>query len=259
MTQSGFWTSMIFVCLLFFFNSKHVQAQFNFLGKPGLVMTPKPGISDEKEYFYLGTSYVPKKFALNNFVRRIDEEDYFVGNLDFASRVRINAVLTRPRNIDRIGIGDRHLDVQVDLIYQRGWLPNVGVVITPEFNGSASLNHNAILLSRYFDLSKDFRLEFSGGYGLPVVFMKPFRGLGLDETKFQWVDKALLGNHYLNDFFGGVQLSAWNSLWITAEYDGRFYNASASVLLFKSLHFQTRLLGLEAFSYGFGYRFLLKD
>lgn len=250
---------LIFIAL--FNNSFELFAQFNFLGKPGLVMTPRAAHADSTDHFYVGTSYIPLEYGLNNFMNRIGAEDYFVANLDFTKRLRINAVLTRPRDIPRIGIGDRHIDIQFDLLYQRGLIPNVGLIITPTFEGSAFLNHNAILVSRYFDFKKGIRLEVSSGYGLSKVFIKPFDSRLFQgfENKYQWIDKSVYGNYYLDEFFGGLQLSFSNVFWLSGEYDGRFYNAGASLLLFKKLHLNTRLLGMEAFSYGFGYRFLLKD
>jgi len=251
--------TVLFFGLGVLFYSYSSYAQYNILGKPGLVLTPKPALENHEEGLFLGYSYLPKDFALNNFVRKRDDEDYYVANLDFIKRVKVNLAITQLRNTARTGIGDRHIDVQVALLYQKKWLPNVSLIVSPTIKGSNSLTHNLIVMSRYWDLGKRFRAEFSGGYGLPVIYMKPYKNWKFPSENYQWIDKSRIGNNYLSGFFGGMLLSYNDLIWLAAEHDSQYINLSASVLIKKSIFLRGSYLGLEAFTYGFGYKFNLSS
>lgn len=229
-------------------------AQVNFMGKPGMGIIPKPDSGESKEKIWVGYSRIPKMYAKNNFMNRLSDENYFFIGFNATDWLRVNAVLTRPQGIERIGIGDRHLDLQFRLLKEKGILPNVSVTLTPLIGSSNFIEHNTLILSKNFLINSKFKIEPVIGYGLKKMFTKPIEGRGLSTEKYGWFDRKAYGNEYLYGFFGGIQASFDETFFISAEYDSKYLNFTAGTFIKKRIFLQATYMDLNQLSITLSYR-----
>ena len=170
--------------------------------------------------------------------------------------VSLNLVLTRPIDIPRIGVGDRHLDLQFYILKQSKHGINASFIFSPAL-GSSFIDHNSILVSRKLEFSKSVSLETTAGYGLESVFKKPLKYFNYPDSGFQWIPKSEFGNYYLSGFFGGVQVNFSDIFFLSAEYDSKYINLGASLLLFKKLGLQISYLNMHAVTGSLSYKVFL--
>lgn len=231
-------------------------SQYNILGKPGLVMIPKPSTITDREYFKLQVAYLPKQYAINNFMNRKDDELFYSFQFLPLNWLSINFVLTRPLNIPRIGIGDRHLDVQFFPLAQEKHLINMSIIFSP-LSGASFIDHTSLFVSRRINLSNSIQLEPIVGYGLPSVFRKPLQSMDYPLGVRTWIPKKEFGNTYLSGLFGGIQLDVKEKIFISAEHDSQKFNISASAMLAKRVNIQVNYLDLNQFAGIVSYRWFL--
>jgi hypothetical protein len=240
-----------------FFSFQAVYAQINFMGKPGLATIPKPDTNPQENSLLIGYSYMPNSYAKNNFMRRLSDESYFYLAILPVDWIRISSVITRPHGIDRIGIGDRHIDVQFRIIKERKNVPNISIILSPIFAGSNFLEHNTLLLSKSLQLGNKMTVEPVLGYSHKQMYTKPIKDWGLQTEQYQWLDRKYYGNSYLYGGFGGVQFSYDDKVFISGEYDSDFFNFSAGIIVLKGILMQASYLNKDKFSFSIAYQFRL--
>ena len=259
MTRMPHFSQILILLLSFqcFFTTGSATAQVNFMGKPGMGIIPKPddGLSEKK--IWLGYSRLPQLYAKNNFMNRLSDENYFFLGFNATEWLRINAVLTRPERIERIGIGDRHLDLQFRLLKETETLPNVSLTVTPFIGGSNFMEHNSLMISKTLALTTKLKFEPVVGYGLKKMFTKPIEGRGLPTEKYGWFDRKSYGNEYLYGLFGGLQATYDEWLYISAEYDSKYLNFTAGALIKKRIFLQATYMNFDQLAITFGYRIQL--
>lgn len=221
----------------------------------GIIPKPDDGLSEMK--IWLGYSRLPQAYAKNNFMNRLSDENYFFLGFNVTDWLRVNAVLTRPEGIEKIGIGDRHLDLQFRLFKETKKLPNISLTITPFIGGSNFMEHNTLMMSKTVKLAAKLKLEPVVGYGLKKMFTKPIEGRGLPSDKFGWYDRKAYGNKYLYGFFGGIQATYNEWLSVSAEYDSEYLNFTAGALIKKRILFQATYLNIDQLALTLGYRIIL--
>lgn len=231
-------------------------AQSNFMGKPGLVRIPKSSQNEVRDYVSLQVAHMPYAFGVNNFMNRKAEELLYSAQIQPLSWLAVSFVLTRPQDVPRIGIGDRHIDVQLFLLKQEQHGVNLSAVISPMV-GSSFLDNNSVFVGKKFKVAKGLTMESTAGYGLKSVYRKPFKKLAALDSSYQWIRKADFGNYYLSGFFGGLQFSLYDMFYISAEHDSQYINLGASVLFFKKLSLQLNYLNLESPTGSVSYRIFL--
>ncbi len=223
------------------------SGQVNFLGKPGLVRIPKPSFIDKRDNIQFQVAYLPVEYAINNFMNRKSNEFFYSVQLRPLSWVAVNFVLTRPVDVPRIGIGDRHLDLQFFILNQKKYGINLSVILSPALAASF-IDHNSIVISRNIAISNSISIEPVLGYGLEVNFREPPKKANLDDMGYQWIAKSEFGNYYLSGFFGGLQLNLKDRVFVSAEYDTQYINLGASAIIFKKIGLQVNYFDLKAIS-----------
>jgi hypothetical protein len=221
--------------------SGNVFSQTNFFGKPGLVRIPKPSFNEDRDNVLFNFSYMPREYSVNNFMNRRSEELFYSLNLRPINWLSVNLVITRPINVPRIGIGDRHLDFQFYVLNQKRYGINLSMIFSPATT-SSFIDHNSVFISREIKLSKTLSFEPVFGYGLKVNYRKPTKLMRYEDDGYQWIKKSEFGNYYLSGFFGGININVKDKLFLSAEYDTQYINLSSSVTLFKKLNLKAMYL-----------------
>jgi hypothetical protein len=234
----------------------NTYGQINFLGKPGLVKIPKPSFIDKRDNVQFQVSYLPVEYAINNFMNRKSNEFFYSVQLRPLSWVSVNFVITRPTDIPRIGIGDRHLDFQFFILNQEKYGINLSAIFSPALAASF-IDHNSIFISRIMNINNLITIEPVLGYGLEVNFREPPKRLNFDNMGYQWIDKSVFGNYYLSGFFGGLQVNLKDKVFLSAEYDTQYINVGASAIIFKKIGLQVNYFDLKALSGQISYRVYL--
>jgi hypothetical protein len=242
--------------VLIFSHQNSCFAQVNFLGKPGLVRIPKATVNESRDYISFQVSRMPYAYGINNFMNKRAEEFFYSAQIQPLKWVAVNFVLTRPVDVPRIGIGDRHLDLQFFVLNQAKYGVNFSLIFSPMM-GSSFIDHNSLIVGRKFSFAKGFSVEPTIGYGLESVYRRPLENFNYENDKVQWIPKAEFGNYYLSGFFGGVQFALFDVLYLSAEYDSQYFNMGASVLILKKIGLQVNLLDGEKFTGSFSYKVFL--
>jgi len=230
--------------------------QVNFLGKPGLVRIPKPSFIDKRDNIQFQVAYLPVEYAVNNWMGRKSNQFFYSVQLRPLSWVAVSFVLTRTIDVPRIGIGDRHLDLQFFILNQKKYGINLSAILSPPLAASF-IDHNSIFISRTMNINNSISIEPVLGYGLEVNFREPPKNLNLDNMGYQWIDKSVLGNYYLSGFFGGLQVNLEDKVFLAAEYDTQYINFGASAIIFKKIGLQVNYFDLKALSGQISYRVYL--
>lgn len=230
--------------------------QVNFLGKPGLVRIPKPSYIDKRDNIQFQLSYIPVDYAINNFMGRKSDEFLYSVQLMPLRWVSVNFVLTRPADIPRIGIGDRHLDFQFFILNQKKYGVNFSAIFSPALAASF-IDHNSIFISRSMNISNSISIEPVLGYGLEVNYREPLKNANLDDMGYQWIDKSEFGNYYLSGFFGGLQVNLKDKVFFSAEYDTQYINLGTSAIIFKNIGLQVNYFNLKVISGQISYKVYL--
>ena len=231
-------------------------SQVNFLGKPGLVRIPKAMANESRDNISFQVSRMPYAYGINNFMNKRAEEFFYSAQIQPLKWVSVNFILTRPVDVPRIGIGDRHLDLQFFVLNQAKYGVNVSMIFSPMM-GASFIDHNSLIVGRKFSFAKGFSMEPTVGYGLKSVYRKPFGFSYYENDDRQWIPKSKFGNYYLSGFFGGVQFTLFDALYLSAEYDSQYINVGASVLLLKKIGLQVNLLDGKEFTGSFSYKVFL--
>ena len=245
-----------FLLFLLLFNLESSFAQYNILGKPGLVKIPKPSFNEDRESLFFQVAYLPEEYFINNFMRKSSNELFYSVQLNATSWISINFVLTRPTDIPRIGIGDRHLDLQLFLMKQEKHGVNLSVILSPPLAASF-IDHNSVFISRVFSISETIKVEPILGYGLKSNFRKPPENFNYENSGYQWIPKSEFGNYYLSGIFGGLQANYKERVFFSAEYDSKFINISSSITLFKKFFINANLMDFNMLSGQVGYKIFL--
>ncbi len=220
-----------------------VKAQRNFLGKPGLIRIPSASYSEVRDNVFFQVSRMPIEYRINNFMNKPAEEMFYTAQIQPLPWVGVNFVLTRPVEIPRIGIGDRHLDLQFFVLNEKKHGLDLSLIVSPML-GSSFIDHNSVIISKKFIISSDFKLQGTVGYGLESVYKKPLNRFKFEDNGLQWIPKSMFGNFYLSGFFAGSQLTFREKVFFSAEFDSQYFNFSGSVLLFEKLGVQVSFLDI---------------
>lgn len=251
-----FATKFIFFSLVLFGCLSNAYGQINFLGKPGLVRIPKPSSIDKRDNIQFQVAYLPVEYAINNFMNRKSNEFFYSVQLRPLSWVSVNFVITRPTDIPRIGIGDRHLDLQFFILNQKKYGINLSAILSPPLAASF-IDHNSIVISRNIAISNSISVEPVLGYGLEVHLQELPKKANIYDMGYQWIAKSERGNYYLSGFFGGLQVNLEDKVFLAAEYDTQYINVGASAIIFKKIGLQVNYFDLKALSGQISYRVYL--
>jgi hypothetical protein len=224
-------------------------AQVNVLGKPGQVLTPSAQWDSLRQVgFSFGT--LPERYSVNNFMRRhVGPEHIYGVRLPITGFLEVNINFTRkPELADRIGVGDRHIDVRVHLLKEKRILPSLVLVLTPPEGESTYLSQDLLVATKNIPLGTAGRLRVSGGYSSPY-FLRVSETSGGEPRGI--ARKTSLGNEYLNGFFGSLQWQPWEFVGLMVEHDSQKINTGMFVQWRERFYLQgnfidNRALGITA-------------
>lgn len=238
----------IFLCwLIFIISLSQVAGQINVLGKPGYILTPSSSWESAEPQGTIGLAYIPSKYAVKPFYGSYYEELMLHATVDFTSFLRFTVNLTYlPEIPDRMGIGDRHVDLSLRLWKERKILPSLTLILTPPVGVSDPLSYNVIVSSKQFIWNGRKQIEVSAGYGLSIKYLnsKNARNQGLSTGFYP---RAKFNEHYLNGFFAGTKFMPFEWGGITAEFDSKDFNSGLFVIIAKKLSVQMSAYGFEHF------------
>jgi hypothetical protein len=235
-------TTIIF---LFLFLSQSLFAQVNIMGKPGYINIPTARWDVEKP---LGLSYafIPSGYGENVlYTPRISTDPLSLSvygiRASLTSFLEVNFIVAhRPSISEKIGVGDRQLDLRFRLFKERKIFPSVVLGLTPPGSISPALAQDYMVISKNFWWSEK-NLNLSFGYGLPFAFKKENNASWLLDGRYSAKSKLGFGN-YLNGFFGGLAFTPFRYGGVMLEYDSHTVNAGA---YFKPWNW----LNLQAYTY----------
>lgn len=216
-----------------------VSAQVNVVGKPGQVLTPSAEWDTLRQVgFTFGM--LPESYSINNFMRRHEGPEHIYGlRLPLTGFLEVSINFTRKPEIDRIGVGDRHIDLRFRLLKERKILPSVVLVLTPPEGQSTYLSQDLLVLTKNIPLGDAGTLRASGGYSSPYFYRTSETRSGDPKGITR---KAVLGNDYLSGFFGSLQWQPWEFLGLMVEHDSQKINTGVFVRWKERLYFQANLI-----------------
>jgi hypothetical protein len=235
-----------FCWLIFMISSSQVAAQINVLGKPGYILTPSSSWNNKEPQAIIGLAYIPREYAVKPFYGSYYEELMVHATVDLTSFLRITFNLTYlPEIPDRMGIGDRHVDISLRLWKERKILPSLTLILTPPVGVSDPLSYNAIVSSKEFEWDGRKQVEISAGYGLTIKYLNS-KNVGNNRLAPGFYPRTGFDEHYLNGFFAGAKFMPFDWVGISAEFDSRDFNGGLFVIIAKKLSIQMT-------AYGFGH------
>ncbi|HSI77585.1 MAG TPA: YjbH domain-containing protein [Lunatimonas sp.] len=227
------------------------------MGKPGLMFIPDA--SFEKDQFGLSFSHVPEAYAINYFMFGYYPENYISARAGILPFLEVNFTITRLEGMaDRIGIGDRHLDVRLHLLKEKEQFPSIVLILSPLFGTANFIDHYALVMSKTYNLTGSWKFSPTFGYGLPYfVGLPPNSEDESFSERLKFHKKADYNNYYLNGFFGGAKFHHERFGGLMAEYDSRNVNVGVFVKLGNAFILQGHLIDFNSLSFTANFRMSL--
>lgn len=232
--------------------SQSLKAQVNILGKPGHILTPSAYWQEEK-HFGLNFAYVPAPYGINRFMGTVDHaENIYSARVAMTNFIELNLNITRiPALSDSIGIGDRHLDIRIKLLEEKGMRPALSVILSAPFTVAPHLSHDVLVASKTFEMGAMGSIAVTAGYGLPFYFGRLTKKRGpriWDNLTVR--RKSVSGNNYLNGFFGAALWHPWDFLGVMVEHDSQNINLGTVIrvkdwLLLQAHSYQLKKVGFS--------------
>lgn len=256
------WKGSVLLSFLLLLYASETFSQVNNSGKPGLIFTPN-AVAVDDGLFRFGYNYVPIDYSLRR--RHRNPERVLFATVTVLPRLELNVNLLQPISTDKrkvkSGIGDRQLDLRYLILKEKKYAPSLAVIITTPFTIDGAMLTHALVATKSFQLSSDFKLEANVGYGSPYYLYRDEKNSANSSilSNFKWQHKSddEYHNHYLQGPFGGALLRYKNWGGIMAEYDSQNINVGAFGTLFKSWTIQAGLLNFQQITFGTSYSFSL--
>lgn len=231
------------------------SGQVNVLGKPGHVLTPSAQWDTLRQ---VGVSFgiLPESYSINNFMgRQVGPEHIYGVRLPLTAFLEVNINFTRkPELADRIGVGDRHIDVRIHLLNESRLLPSVVLVLTPPEGVSTYLSQDLLVATKNIVLGGAGTLRISGGYSSPYFYRTSKSNIGSSKAITR---KTSVGNNYLNGFFGSLQWQPWEFLGVMVEHDSQKINTGMFLQWKERIYIQGNLIDNKEFGITSSVRFPL--
>lgn len=238
------------------------SAQINLSGKPGLIYIPSAEETADGT-FRLGYNYNPLKYALRYPYK--NPERVLFANVTLLKRLDVNLNFLQLVKVDgkkvRQGLGDRQLDLRYLLFKETKKRPSIALVMSSPFTIDAALLTHAVVATKKLELTHNFGLDLTAGYGSPwFVFrdVKNLENVSIFEG-FKWQKKSdyIHNNGYLVGPFGGAAVHFRRKLGLMVEYDSKNINIGLYGLLFNRWTVQAGLLNADQVTVGTSYSFSL--
>lgn len=224
----------ILIILIYIFSGLISYAQPT-AGTSGLLNSPTASMPADGT-FAAGFNYLPDivtpqpKFNYGTF-------NYYAG-MTFLPFLELSFRMTLLKSPDEDGFfnQDRSLAVRLRLLQERKWLPSVVIGGNDLF--STTLSGRKYFKSLFIVGTKSFAIG------------ENMAGISLGYAPGNFIDSNISG------VFGGITFSPsfMRSLELIAEYDTRYFNAGASILILRHIFLYGFAGGLKQFSGGLAFR-----
>lgn len=213
-------------------------SQNNLTGKPGLVYSPHPFVTDDSR-FVSTVTFTPADQSVNFFISEYSDEVMVSGFLPLNDRLFLNFNLTYlPELADRVGIGDRHLDLSWLVVKEKGgWLPSLMLTVTAPLGQSSFLSQDLLVVGKSMALG-------SGSLSLSVGYASPFFLYG-----GKYVRKKEFGVRYLSGGFAGLTYRPIPALGLQAEIHGSSTHLSFFYLYEDKISLKINWLELQSLGF----------
>lgn len=235
-----------------------LQAQNNLSGQSGLMNVPVATMSPEGQ-FKIGYNYNPINYSLR-FNRKNSEQIIYL-NLVLLPRLSLNVNLLQARTNAKYptkeGLGDRQIDIKYLLVKETNPKPAVSIIMSSPFTIDAAMLTEVIVATKHIDLTKDYQLEATLGYGSPFFIWRDVANIENADifTGFKWQKKSeyKFNNGYLVGLFGGAKLSYQKKIGLMAEWDSNRMNVGLYATIAKRFTLQAGLLKGDQVMFGTAY------
>lgn len=242
---------LLFVCF-------QARSQANLSGQTGLIYIPTANPSTDG-LFRIGYNYNPEKYALKRN-GKYNEQVFYI-NLALAKRLEINVNFLKLISKDsapiKDGLGDRQIDIRYLVVKESKTFPAIAIILSSPFTIDAAMLTEVAVATKHFDLSTDWSLETSLGYGSPYFVYRDVKNLDNVDifSGFKWQKKSeyAFNTPYLIGAFGGVNLKYKNIVGLMAEWDSQKANVGCYVKPWKRLTLQGALLNGNQVMFGGSY------
>lgn len=232
--------SLVLILTFFLFGKTNAQS---LTGTTGYFNIPSGEIHKDRTMF-VGSNLLSKDYKKWGSPDH-DAMNFFV-TTSFLPFAEISIRFTRVIGLDDYSstVGDRMASARLQVLNEKKYVPSV-VIGLQNFFTTLSSGGASHFNSTYIAVTKNFRLPkvinnfgLTAGYGSEILDAADYQFIGL---------------------FGGIKITPQHLefLELMAEYDGDKWNAGARVTILKHIVLLGGFEGLDAFSGGVSYRFLL--
>jgi hypothetical protein len=250
-----------FLSLIFLFLIFSSYSQVNIMGKPGYMVTPSAAWIDGKS-LGISHSYFPKKYSKTILNHSYTSEDgnnlsFYNIRFDLTSYINVNLNIIRSSNADnKIGIGERHLDLRIRVLKEKKYQPSVVIGLTAPGSVAPYLAHDYIVFTKNIKTSVGV-FNISGGYGTPfVVLLNKERSGQFDLFYFERKDDQF-DNSFLSGGFGGISYFPMDFLGFMLEHDTVNVNSGILIKIKDQIYLQSYLVNASRIAFTIAMNFSL--
>lgn len=213
------------------------------MGKPGYITTPSaewfPDNTLGLSFAYIPASYTADILGSGNVPEDINQMNLYSLRAQLLSFVEIDlSIANRPQMKERIGVGDRQLDLRFHLFREKKFLPSIVVGWTPPGSRSPVLEHDYLVATKNI-ISAVGRFQLSLGYGSPLIFWRDKDNDNRFWESLQLRKKSDFKNsRYLSGFFGGFSWMPVEFGGLMLEYNTQTWNTGVFVKIIDRFYIQ---------------------
>ena len=169
------------------------MAQVNSMGKPGYITTPSAEWFPDKTVGF-SFAYIPGKYTADilgsgDTPAGINQMNLYSLRAQLLSFIEVDlSIANRPQMKERIGVGDRQLDLRFHLFREKKFFPSVVLGWTPPGSVSPVLAHDYLVITKNL-FTRLGRFQMSLGYGSPYINQKKGAGSGGIWSSFEINEK----------------------------------------------------------------------
>lgn len=246
-----------FVVLCLELGSLH--AQNNLSGQSGLMNVPIANMSADGT-FKIGYNYNPIHYGLR--ANQKNPEQILYMDLVLLPRLSLNVnflqLISTPQYPRSEALGDRQIDVKYLIMKEGPNKPALAVIMSSPFTIDAAMLTEVLVATKHIELSKDYEVEATLGYGSPIFAWRDVDNLEnsniFDGFKVTNKKEYVHYNGYLTGVFAGAKVSYQKKAGIMAEWDSNRMNVGLYATLFKRLTLQAALLKGDQVLWGVAYQ-----
>jgi hypothetical protein len=236
----------------------NLHAQNNLSGQLGLMNVPVATMSTDGT-FRIGMNFNPIHYALRS--HQLNPEHIYYIDLTILPRLSVNVnslyQIATSTSVGEKALGDRQIDVKYLILKEGARKPAIAIIMSSPFTIDAAMLTEVIVATKHIDLTKDYQLEGTLGYGSPFFVWRNVSNLEnydiLSGFKLSNKNDYRYKNGYLTGLFAGIKLSYQNKIGLMTEWDSNRMNAGVYATIAKRFTIQASLLKGDQVMFGGAY------